>query len=150
MDSKGLQFFHSVIWDKLNPGLGLRFRRQHEMILVAHKQGGRLAWNRDVAPIPNIIAMSPPRDRVHPNEKPVALMQRLINAMSVKGDIVCDPFMGGGTTGVAAVTLCRQFIGIELDPAHFDIACRRVSDALSRPRLALDEPRKIEQRVMDL
>ena len=42
MDHKGLSFFHSVIWDKKNPGLGWRYRRQHEIIMVAHREGGKL------------------------------------------------------------------------------------------------------------
>lgn len=57
MDRAGLSFFHSVIWDKTGrgPGMGWRFRRDHEMIMVAHRRGGRLAWsNRDVA-VSNIV-----------------------------------------------------------------------------------------------
>jgi DNA modification methylase len=53
---------------------------------------------------------------------------------------ILDPFMGSGTTGVACVQLGRKFIGIELDPGYFDIACRRISDELKRPRLDLGEP----------
>ena len=49
--------------------------------------------------------------------------------MTDKGHVVLDPFMGSGTTGVAAAQNGRQFIGIELDPANFDIACRRIEDA---------------------
>ena len=46
MDSNGLAFFHSVIWDKVNPGLGWRYRRQHEMVMVAHRDGGKLQIGR--------------------------------------------------------------------------------------------------------
>jgi len=55
MDSKGLSFFHSVIWDKKNPGMGWRYRRQHEMIMVAHRTGGRLAWANTDIKQPNIV-----------------------------------------------------------------------------------------------
>jgi DNA modification methylase len=48
--------------------------------------------------------------------------------------------MGSGTTGVACVQLGRKFIGIELEPRYFDIACRRIADEVARPRLALPEP----------
>jgi DNA modification methylase len=49
--------------------------------------------------------------------------------------IICDPFMGAGTTGVAAMALQRKFIGIEIDETYFDVACRRIAEAWSQPRL---------------
>ena len=78
-------------------------------------------------------------DAPHPTQKPVDLMKWSIETVSAAG-IVLDPFMGSGTTGVAAVQLGRRFVGIEIDEQYFDIACRRIADALSRPRLPLDEP----------
>jgi len=63
----------------------------------------------------------------HKNEKPVPLMKRLLAFLDPA--VCCDPFMGSGTTGVAAVEQARSFIGIEKDPAHFDIACRRIEQA---------------------
>lgn len=71
----------------------------------------------------------PPRDRCHPNEKPVEMVAHFLNLHSYPGDTVLDPFMGSGTTGVAALRLGRRFIGVELDPAHFETACRRISEA---------------------
>jgi DNA modification methylase len=53
---------------------------------------------------------------------------------------ILDPFMGSGTTGVACVQLGRKFIGIELDPSYFDIAVKRITAELARPRLDLGEP----------
>ena len=61
--------------------------------------------------------------------KPLRLMQMVVNDYSRVNDLVCDPFMGAGTTGVACHTEGRRFIGIEIDPAAFDIACRRIEDA---------------------
>ncbi len=63
----------------------------------------------------------------HKNEKPVALMARLLAFLDPA--IVCDPFMGSGTTGVAAVQMGRDFIGVEREAKYFDIACRRIEDA---------------------
>jgi site-specific DNA-methyltransferase (adenine-specific)/modification methylase len=63
----------------------------------------------------------------HKNEKPVPLMARLLAFLDPK--TVCDPFMGSGTTGVAAVNYGRTFIGVEQDPDHFATACRRIEDA---------------------
>lgn len=62
----------------------------------------------------------------HPTEKPVQLMRAMIEW--TRGTVV-DPFMGSGTTGVAAVQMGRKFIGIEREPKYFDIACRRIENA---------------------
>lgn len=66
------------------------------------------------------------RSKIHPTEKPVALMERLIKASSKEGETVLDFTMGSGTTGVACVNLNRKFIGIELDNYYFDTAKRRI------------------------
>jgi len=66
--------------------------------------------------------------RMHPTQKPVALMKWCIDFLS-NGQTILDPFMGSGTTGVAAVQMGRDFIGIERETRYFDIACRRIEDA---------------------
>jgi site-specific DNA-methyltransferase (adenine-specific) len=137
MDREGLEFFHSLVWDKKNPGLGQRYRRQHEMVMVAHKTGGRIRWNEEVGKVPNILALMPPRERQHPNEKPLRLIERLVGIHSLPGDVILDPFMGSGTTGVAAARLGRRFVGVEIEPGYFDIACRRISEALAQPDMLL-------------
>jgi site-specific DNA-methyltransferase (adenine-specific) len=64
----------------------------------------------------------------HPTQKPVALMRWLID--KTRGaQVILDPFMGSGTTGVAAVELGRNFVGIEREPKYFDIACKRIEQA---------------------
>jgi len=65
----------------------------------------------------------------HPTQKPVELMTRLINLCTSEGDTILDPFMGGGSTGVAAIKSGRKFIGIELDEEYFDIAVKRITQA---------------------
>ena len=130
MDSGGLTFFHSVIWDKRNPGLGWRYRRQHEMVMVAHRKSGKLLWADDSRAQRNIISLGPPRDRQHPNEKPVALPRLFVELHTISEQTILDPFMGSGTTGVACIQTDRRFIGIEKDPKYFDIACRRIEDAV--------------------
>lgn len=74
----------------------------------------------------------------HPAPFPIALPETILR--SIDAESVLDPFAGSGTTGIAAVNLGLSFTGIEIDPAHFDNACRRITEALKRPRLAL-EPR---------
>jgi site-specific DNA-methyltransferase (adenine-specific) len=68
--------------------------------------------------------------RRHPNEKPIELLMMCV-ARFPEAATVCDPFMGSGTTGVASIRLDRKFIGIEIEPAYFDVACKRI-DAAAR------------------
>lgn len=78
---------------------------------------------------------------IHPTQKPVALMEWCIARLKVPaGGCILDPFMGSGSTGVAAVRMGHPFAGIEIDPGYFDTACRRIAGELARPRLPLPEP----------
>lgn len=148
MDREGLSFFHSVIWDKKNPGLGWRYRRQHEMVMIAHREGGKLLWADDAKAARNIFELMPPRDRVHPNEKPLAMVEHFLNLHG--GDTILDPFMGSGTTLVACAKLGRRGIGIELDPGYFDIAVRRVEEAYRQPDLFVEQPKPPVQEDLPL
>lgn len=65
----------------------------------------------------------------HPTQKPIGVMKWAIGHLPENGDTILDPFMGSGTTGVAAVQMGRDFIGIEREPKYFDIACRRIEQA---------------------
>lgn len=69
---------------------------------------------------------------IHPSEKPIALVERFIKVSSKEGDIVLDPFMGSGTTGVACLNTERKFIGIEIDKDYFEIAQKRINTKLER------------------
>jgi site-specific DNA-methyltransferase (adenine-specific) len=127
MNREGLAFFHSVIWDKINPGLGWRYRRQHEMVMIAHRAGGKLAWAQGQEAVGNVIAVSPPRDRLHPNEKPIELVGGFVARHSSPNDLVLDPFMGAGTTLVTAKAQGRRCIGIDVDERYCDMAARQAS-----------------------
>ena len=76
--------------------------------------------------------------RVHPTQKPVTLMKRILLDYTHEGDTILDPFMGSGTTGVACVQTGRNFIGIEIDPDYFAIAERRIKEAQLQLRLPLE------------
>lgn len=73
--------------------------------------------------------------REHPTQKPVGVMEWCIGHLPASAQTILDPFMGSGTTGVACVNLGRSFIGIERDPDYFDIACKRIDEAVRQPRL---------------
>lgn len=77
--------------------------------------------------------------RVHPTQKPVALMAWCIEQAKV-AETILDPFMGSGTTGVAAVRLGRKFTGIERDERYFEIACKRIEQAVSQGQLFAQPP----------
>ena len=79
------------------------------------------------------------KQRWHPTQKPIALMEFCLN-LAPKSKVILDPFMGSGTTGVACVKLGRKFIGIEIDPGYFDIACKRISDAYKQPDMFVEAP----------
>lgn len=76
----------------------------------------------------------------HPTQKPVELMRWCIDQLPADVGTILDPFMGSGTTGVAAVKKGKAFYGIEREPKYFEIACRRISDALARPDLFIAPP----------
>jgi len=87
---------------------------------------------------------------VHPTQKPVALMDWCIRWIGPKAIAIVDPFMGSGTTGVAAVKLSRKFIGIEISPAYFDIACKRIQAALDAPDMFIETPKSAKQEAFEL
>lgn len=91
--------------------------------------------------------------REHPTQKPVALMGWCIQQANVPaGGVVSDPYMGSGTTGVACANLGRRFIGIELDPRYFDIACKRIEQAQAQADLFApsEDVTAPEQEALDL
>jgi site-specific DNA-methyltransferase (adenine-specific) len=127
IESAGLRLQAMPVWDKQAPGLGTGFRATHECML--HFAIGVPEYH--TARYGNIIRS--PRasatTREHPTEKPLEVMRVLIEVQTPVDGLVLDPFMGGGSTGVAALGLGRRFVGIEHDPAHFDTACRRIEAA---------------------
>jgi DNA modification methylase len=122
-----------LIWDKLNDG------RDFADI--------EMAWtNIDaVARIKRLRPMNMDGGKVHPTQKPVDIMKWCLSL--VKGRVV-DPFMGSGSTGVACVKSGNAFVGIEREAKYFDIACRRISDAVSRPDLFISAAAKPMQEAL--
>ena len=125
------------IWRKLNPQPVANKHYRPVMEFYVH------AWNRDFYPRGTlleldreIVAMSPRGEAKfgHPTVKPDAVMDKIIT--NCAPGLICDPFMGTGSTGVAAVKAGRQFIGIEKNPKHFATACARLADAQGLERAA--------------
>jgi len=74
----------------------------------------------------------------HPSPKPIEYMKKIVERASKSGDLILDPFMGSGTTGVACVQTGRKFIGIEIDKNYCEIAKQRIIEAQQQLRLSLD------------
>lgn len=85
-------------------------------------------------------------DHGHPTEKPLPLMSKILR--NVNGNLILDVFMGSGTTGVACAKLGRKFIGIEIEPKYFDIACRRIEAAYKQPDMFIQRPAPAKQEAM--
>lgn len=130
----GLTLKTPIFWDKGNHTSGDLegdFGAQVEVFIFAHKGRHKLRGSR----LANLWRI--PRDPAgeHPTPKPVALMERMVACSTDSDGLVLDPFMGSGSTGVACMHLDRRFLGCEVEPRYFDIACRRIEDAQRQGRL---------------
>lgn len=86
----------------------------------------------------------------HYTQKPVELIKWCLDILPNDVELVCDPFMGSGTTGVACAKLGREFIGIEIEPKYFDIACRRIEEAYRQPDMLIERAPAPVQEAMEL
>ena len=123
MESAGLRVNHCLVWNKMHYGMGSTWRNQHENIVFGSV--GQPAQMRDRG-MGSVISCRGVRssDRIHPTEKPVELLETIVRA--APGDVVFDPFMGSGSTGVAARRAGRGFIGFDVDQQWVDIAAGRL------------------------
>ena len=121
---KIFDFCQMVVWDKGPMGMGWRYRRSYETILVASKKGGSMKWYDNSKKVENIIRPITkiiPQSDDHPTVKPISLMEFFIRLHSQEGETILDPFCGSGTTGIAAISMGRNFIGIEIDPKYCEM-----------------------------
>jgi len=128
----GFKVKSQVIWDRMHHGMGdLKgaFAPRHDVIWYATK-GRRVFKNGRPKSVKSHQRPSPTQDFSHPTCKPLGLIEELlVDTDSTSGNnSILDPFMGSGTTGVAAKKLGRDFIGIELDPEYFEIARKRIDE----------------------
>ncbi len=101
-----------------------------EMFVAAWAGTGHSKWNAGgKRGVYTHCVNGPERDGRHPTEKPRKLMAELVADFTMLGQTILDPFMGSGTTGIAAVQAGRNFIGVEMNPEYFEIACERLDKA---------------------
>lgn len=129
----GAKYKRAPIWVK--PDSAPQFNGEcpaqgYESMVLAWCGQGRSSWNgRGKRGVYTHNCNWPGRTGLHETEKPVPLMLELISDFTRPGDLIADPFMGIGSTGVAAVSLGRKFMGIEIRPDFFAVACRRIEEA---------------------
>lgn len=125
-EDAGFRLHTLLVWDKRAALPNKYYQNVTEFGLFMFK--GKARTINDPAS-KNLVSIFQRDESKHPTEKPVELMRFWIGNSTQSGDIVLDPFMGSGTTGVAALQLGRGFVGIEKDADYFDIACKRIEDA---------------------
>jgi site-specific DNA-methyltransferase (adenine-specific) len=123
-ETAGFSYYKPLIWDKMAIGMGYHFRNQHEFMVLLDKGDNRHPHDLGM---PDIFHVRYVRGEF-PTEKPVELMRVMIAQLTEKNEIVLDPFMGSGTTGVACILEHRDFIGIEIDEKYVQIARKRIAD----------------------
>ena len=153
LQTLGYKILNDIAWYKVNPPPNLSCRyfvHATETVLWARKSPrGRHTFNYELMrkmgdPTPgkqmqSLWKILPPGAREkrygkHPTQKPEALLERIVLAASNPGDLVLDPFCGSGTTGVACARHGRGFVGVDMEQAYLDVACRRLADeTMSRP-----------------
>lgn len=132
----GFHLVQTLIWDKQTIGLGWHYRPSYETIIVFSKSK-KYNWFDDSKKVSNIIRMNNiiPQKGDHPTPKPIDLMRTLIRLHTAPGMTVLDPFLGGGTTALAADIEHRKCIGIELKHEYYELAKQRLINHQSQGKL---------------
>lgn len=126
-DKTGFKLHNILIWEKGNATPCNWYMKNCEFILFFRKGKAKPINNpstKQLIKINNLIG-----NKLHPTQKPIELMELLINNSTNEGDLVLDPFMGSGTTGVACKRTNRKFYGIEIDKKYYNIAKERIENA---------------------
>lgn len=145
MEAAGIKWRRAQLWVKTDgtpqftgdrPGVG------YESIATGWCGAGRSSWSGGVYVQPKSdpgVGHGGPSNQ-HPTQKPRRLMCDLLGLFTRRGDVVLDPFMGSGTTGVCAHLTGRRFIGVEKDRRYFEMACERIARAQAQGQLLPPEP----------
>lgn len=145
---------HQIFWGSNYLG---RLPRTKQMfvwnkgIRGMHFNDCELAWASGWKEASRVFDLTPSGQvKEHPTQKPLKLMRWCIQQLPETSKTILDPFMGSGTTGVACVKLGRKFIGIEIDPKYFDIACKRIRYAYAQPDMFVEQSKPEPPKQLDL
>lgn len=135
------EFVRLGAWVKPNPMPQISADRPgqgFETVLILHAGKRPKAWSRGggagVWTVPVVCGAEVA------TQKPLRLVQSFVEDFTSRGEVVCDPFLGSGTTGVACVKAGRAFVGVEISEEHFDIACERIRKAYAQPDFFVAAP----------
>jgi DNA modification methylase len=118
---------HYLVKSQFSPRFRAGFCSAVEVCTIYKRPKVKLKWyGASNVKIPNYTVCGVDKATKHPAEKPITLINKLITCLTAKDDVVLDPFMGSGTTGVSCVSHGRKFIGVELDPKFFEMAKERI------------------------
>lgn len=135
LEKNGFEIKDLIRWKKTNPmprNRDRRFITDYEVAVWAVKKGAKWTFNRlsDTYERPEIVCgITSKGEKLnggHPTQKPIEVMEWVINRLTDEGDLVLDPFMGSATTGVACINTNRRFIGVELEEEYFNMGCNRL------------------------
>jgi site-specific DNA-methyltransferase (adenine-specific) len=143
-EQAGFKFWKPLVWDKQSIGMGYHYRARYELILFFEKGKRKLndLGMADIIEVPRIRGG-------YPAEKPPQVAEVLISQSSSPGDVVCDPFMGSGSVGVAARKLGRPFLGNDLNPEAVRIAAHRLRE-FGEGRVPEGLPAEVPDPQLDL
>lgn len=131
--------YNLLTWHKTNPvpACGNKYLTDTEFILFFRQKGVKILGEYKTKFTYYVSPLNQKDKKIykHPTIKPEELINRFVQNSSATGETVFDPFMGSGTTGVACVNTGRKFIGVELNEDYFNIASKRISDALTKKEL---------------
>ena len=147
----GLAPLNLIVWAKTNGGMGSLYRSQHELLPLFKKGsaphinnvelGRRGRWRSNVWTYPGASSLGSDARRGlkdHPTVKPTAMLEDALLDLTHRGDIVIDPFLGSGSTLVAADKAGRVCRGVELDPLYVDVIVRRYEAASGEPAVLIE------------
>lgn len=140
------------VWDRVNPApqfTGDRPSQACDGLAIFHAADTRKKWNGGgkAGIWRNSVEIG---KKIHPTQKPLSLMLKLVQDFTDPGDLIFDPFMGAGTTGVAALQLGRRFVGIEQKPEYFEMAVKRIEATLKQPVLFVLPSKNGQQKQPEL
>lgn len=152
LEAAGARYKRAMVWVK--PDAMPQFNGQgpsvgHEMLVSAWCGPGKSHWNGGGRPGTFTHNKNSGGKHEHPTQKPLSLVSEIVALFSDKDDKILDPFLGSGTSGVAAVKLGRRFSGVEIDPKHFETACARIEAATRQPDLFIEPPPEPIQADLD-
>ncbi|MBI5689909.1 MAG: site-specific DNA-methyltransferase [Verrucomicrobia bacterium] len=158
MQELGMKVLNQITWQKPNPPPNLAcryFTHSTETVLWAARDAksrhcfnyAEMKRSNGGKQMKDVWSFTAPKGEEkahgrHPTQKPLALLDRIVRAASREGDLILDPFLGSGTTAIAAVRAGRKCVGVESDAAHAELACHRLAEAL--------RPRPVQSELPDL